>query len=150
MTAHAVVRQVVPAGVEAAFDLVHDYPRRLTWDTLLRSAYTVDGAPPAVGVEAVCTARRRLGGLSFRTRYVTFDRPVLAAVVLVDAPWPFLAWAASIRHKPRPDGTSELVYTLTFRCRWARLVEPVALAAFRWETRRRLRALAARLGSRPV
>jgi len=30
VTAHAVVRQVVPAGVQETFDLVHDYPRRLT------------------------------------------------------------------------------------------------------------------------
>lgn len=86
MTAHAVVRQVVPAGVEPTFDLVHDYPRRLTWDTLLRRAYTVGGAEPARGVEAVCSARWRLGGLTFRTRYVTFRRPELAAVVLVGSP----------------------------------------------------------------
>lgn len=149
MTAHAVVRQVVPAGMTETFDLVHDYPRRLAWDTLLRRAYTVDGALPARGVEAVCTARRRLGGLSFRTRYVTFTRPVLAAVVLLDAPFPFASWAASIRHRPLPGGHSEVVYTLTFACRparLARLIEPVALAAFRWETARRLRALAAHLG----
>jgi hypothetical protein len=145
VTAHAVVRQVVPAGVEETFDLVHDYPRRLAWDTLLRRACTVDGALPARGVEAVCTARRRVGGLSFRTRYVTFTRPVLAAVVLLEAPFPFASWAASIRHRPLPGGRSEVVYTLTFTGRPARLawlVEPVALVAFRWETTRRLRALA--------
>lgn len=149
MTAHAVVRQVVPAGVEPTFDLVHDYHRRLTWDTLLREAYTVDDAPPDRGVEAVCTARRRLGGFSFRTRYVTFRRPELAAVVLIGRPPFFDKWAASIRHVPLDDGRSELVYTLTFTCRpalLARLIEPVALAAFRLETRRRLRALAAHLG----
>ena len=145
MTAHAVVRQMVPAPVEAAFDLVHDYRRRLEWDTLLRSAYTVDDAPPARGVEAVCTARRGLGGISFRTRYVTFTRPTLAAVVLVGRPPLFQTWAASIRHRRLPDQCSEVIYTLTFTCRprpLARLVEPVALAVFRWETRRRLRALA--------
>ena len=144
MTAHAVVRQVVPADVATTFDLVHDYGRRLEWDTLLRRAYTVDDAPPGVGVEAVCTAHRYLGGLSFRTRYVTFRRPDLAAVVLVDRPPLFAEWAASIRHRPL-DGGSEVVYTLTFRCRpaaLARIIEPVALAAFRLETRRRLRALA--------
>lgn len=148
MTAHAVVRQAVPASQEAAFDLVHDYGRRLEWDTLLRSAETVDGAAPAVGVEAVCCARWRLGGLAFRTRYVTFRRPELAAVVLVRRPPLFATWAASIRHRPLPEG-SELVYTLTFTCRprlLAPVVEPLALAAFRWETRRRLRALAAHLG----
>ncbi len=55
--------------------MVHDYPHRLAWDTLLREAFTVDGAAPARGVEAVCRARWSLGGLSFRTRYVTFRRP---------------------------------------------------------------------------
>lgn len=147
MSAHAVVRQVVPAGVEETFDLVHDYSRRLTWDTLLRSAYTVGDVPPGRGVEAVCTARWRFGSLRFRTRYVTYDRPVLAAVVLVDAPFPFVTWAASIRHRPLSEDSSELVYTLTFTCRPARLVEPVALAVFRWETARRLRAVAAHLAA---
>lgn len=152
MTAHAVVRQLLPVGAEPAFDLIHDYRRRLEWDTLLRSAYTVGDVPPGPDVEAVCTARRGLGGLSFRTRYVTFRRPVLAAVVLVGAPPLFATWAASIRHHPWDDGRSEVVYTLTFTCRPARLaplVEPVALAAFRWETRRRLRALAAHLARSP-
>jgi hypothetical protein len=148
VTAHGVIRQVVPADAATTFDLVHDYPRRLEWDTLLRRAYTVDDVPPDVGVEAVCTARRRLGGFSFRTRYVTFRRPELAAVTLVGRPPFFAKWAASIRHRPLGEQSSELVYTLTFTCRPARLawlIEPVALAAFRWETRRRLRALAAHL-----
>jgi hypothetical protein len=153
VTAHGVIRQEVPADATTAFDLVHDYTRRLDWDTLLRRAYTVGGAPPDVGVEAVCTARRRLGGFSFRTRYVTFRRPELAAVTLVGQPPFFAKWAASIRHRPLEqsgDGSprSELVYTLTFTCRptWlAWLIEPIALAAFRLETRRRLRALAAHL-----
>lgn len=85
MTAHAVVRQEVPASIEETFDLVHDYPR-LT----------------------------RLGELSFRTRYVTFRRPDLAAVALVDRPPLFASWAASIRHRSLEGGRSEVVYTLTF------------------------------------
>lgn len=150
MTAHAVVRQVVPAGIEETFDLIHDYPARLAWDTLLRRAETVGGIPPGKGVEAVCWARWSLGGLSFRTRYVTFRRPELAAVTLVNKPPLFASWTASIRHRPLDGSTSEVVYTLTFRCRpavFARVIEPVALALFRWETTRRLRALAAYLGS---
>ena len=128
-----------------AFDLVHDYGRRLEWDTLLRRAETVGDVDPGEGVEAVCAARWSLGGLTFRTRYVTFRRPELAAITLVHQPPFFENWSASIRHRPLPGGGSEAVYTLTFTCRprWlAWLVEPVALAAFRWETRRRLRALA--------
>lgn len=155
MTAHATITRVVPATVEDTFDLVHDYPHRLAWDTLLREAFTVDDRPPAKDVEAVCRARWHLGGLSFRTRYVTFRRPDLAAVVLVSSPPFFATWAASIRHRPLEplDGRprSEVVYTLTFTARPAalrRVVEPVALAAFRWETRRRLRALAEHLRRR--
>lgn len=150
MTAHAVVRQTVPACAADTFDLIHDYPRRLDWDTLLRSAYTVDGVAPAKGVEAVCSARRSLGGLSFRTRYVTFTRPELAAVVLVNRPALFARWAASIRHRELGPGESEVVYTLTFTCRprfLAPILEPAALLAFRWETARRLRALAAHLAT---
>lgn len=150
VTAHAVVRQIVPAGVAATFDLVHNYRRRLEWDTLLRSATTVDDVDAGPGIETVCSARWRLGGLSFRTRYVTFERPSVAAVVLVGSPPLFASWAASIRHRPLPSGHSEVVYTLTFTCRprvLAPLIEPLALAAFRWETRRRLRALAAHLGA---
>jgi hypothetical protein len=152
MTAHAVVRRTMPASAEQTFDLIHDYHRRLDWDTLLRRAYTVDDVAPARGVEAVCTARRRLGGFSFRTRYITFRRPELAAVVLVGRAPFFDTWAASIRHLPLEDGRSEVVYTLTFTCRptvLARLIEPIALSAFRLETRRRLGALAEHLAKPP-
>jgi hypothetical protein len=149
VSAHAVIRQVIPAGREETFDLLHDYLRRLTWDTLLRRAYTVGDAPPGPGVEAVCQARRSLGGLTFRTRYVTFRRPELAAVTLVEPAPLFASWAASIRHLPLDSGRHEIAYTLTFRCRPALLapvIERVALLAFRWEIRRRLRALAAAVG----
>lgn len=62
----------------------------------------------------------------------------------------FSRWSASIRHRPLSDGRSEATYTMTFTCRPAfarRLIEPVALTAFRLETRRRLRALAAFLAA---
>jgi Polyketide cyclase / dehydrase and lipid transport len=149
VTAHVVVSQDMPASAGAVFDLVHDYGRRLSWDTLLRAAWTEGNEPPAKGVVAVCTARRALGGYSFRTRYVTFERPRLAAVTLESRPPFFASWAASIRHQDRPGGRSTVTYTMTFRCRpaWAApVVEPVARFAFARETRRRLRALAAAVG----
>jgi hypothetical protein len=148
VSAHAVVRQVLPVPAAVAFDVVHDYAHRLDWDTLLRAASTVDGAAPAKGVEAVCRARWSLGGISFRTRYVTFRRPDLAAVTLTSRSPLFAAWAASMRHRDLDDGRSEVVYTLTFTGSPAvlrRPVEFVALRAFRWETGRRLRALAEHL-----
>ena len=152
MTVHLVISQQMPASCEQAFDLLHDYQRRLGWDTLLRRACTENDAAPGRGVVAVCTARRRFGGYSFRTRYVTFDRPRLAAIKLESRPPFFASWAASVRHEPLPEGRSTAKYTMTFRCKpsWAApVLEPVARWAFRRETRRRLAALADAL-RRPV
>ncbi|MGI8697624.1 MAG: SRPBCC family protein [Mycobacteriales bacterium] len=150
MTVHLRVRESLPASCEEAFDLIHDYPRRLEWDTLLRAAWTEDGAVPAAGVVATCTARRSLGGLSFRTRYKVFRRPEVAAVRLESPVLVFQAWGASIRHSRRADGGSDVEYAMTFTCRprlLAPLLEPVVGAAFCWETRRRLAALRRALAS---
>ena len=148
MTVHIVVTQELPGSCEAAFDTIHDYRHRLEWDTLLRRAYTVDDAEPARGVVAVCTAKRRLGGYSFRTRYVAYDRPTVAAIKLESCPPFFASWAASIRHEPRPGGRSAATYTMTFTVKpgWAApVLEPVARFMFARETARRLRALSAQL-----
>jgi len=151
VVAHAKVVEEMPVESAQVFDLLHDYDRRLEWDTLLRAARLEGGGSAGVGRIAVCTARRALGGFSFRTRYVSFDRPRLAALTLVaHAPF-FHRWAASIRHEDLPGGGSTAAYTLTFTCRpaWAAgVIEPVAQAVFTWETKRRLRALARVLGGR--
>ncbi|MUM17910.1 hypothetical protein FZI91_02005 [Mycobacterium sp. CBMA271] len=151
MTVHIVVSQVMPANCQRTFDLLHDYDRRLQWDTLLRRAY-VEGGDVEVGTVAVCTARWILGGYSFRTRYVTFKPPHLAAIKLESAPPFFTKWAASLRHEPidsdDTDVTAEhredmslATYTMTFTCRPA-FIEPLAERMFKRETQSRLRALA--------
>ena len=152
MTKHIVVRQEMPASAERTFDLIHDYGRRLSWDTMLRSAYIDGGGEPDKGAVAVCTARRLLGGYSFRTRYVTFSRPKLAAIKLEGTPPFFASWAASIRHEPLPgnDDRSTATYTMTFTCKpaWAvRVIEPIARWAFGRETRRRLASLSTALAA---
>lgn len=152
MTAHAVVEVTIARSSDTVFDVIHDYHRRLAWDTLLRRAETVADEAPSRDVVAVCAAKWHLGGLVFATRYVTFDRPRVAAVTLVRPYFVFSMWSASIRHKDLPAdpgsgglyGRSRVVYTMSFRCRprWlAPVLEPVAVAAFRAETRRRLAAL---------
>ena len=150
--AHAVIAITIDATAEQVFDVVHDYEIRTDWDTLLRSARMEGNRVPEQGAVAVCAARWYLGGLVFRTRYVTFNRPVVAAVTLVKPYFIFENWSASIRHREVPgrgtdpaDGAeSEVVYTLNLRCRptwFARPLEAVAMKAFELETRRRLRAL---------
>jgi hypothetical protein len=139
------VSEVIPAASGDVFDLVHDYSRRLEWDTLLRAAYLDDGFTRAgKGATSVCVGRRSLGGLALKTRYVSFDRPKVAAVELVNTPPFFGKWAASIRHVDLGERESRITYTYSFHAkprllRW--LFEPIMAAVFRWETKKRLRAL---------
>ena len=150
MSAHSVESIVIDRSSAEVFDVVHDYGIRIDWDTMLRRAEVIGSHPPGKGVVTVCTARWYLGGFAFRTRYVTFVRPRLAAATLLRPYFIFENWSASIRHRDRPvqPGTdvagSELTYTLTLSCRprWAaRPLEAIAIAMFARETRRRLRAL---------
>jgi hypothetical protein len=139
------VSEIIAAPSAEVFDLVHDYSRRLQWDTLLRAAYLDDGFTQAgKGVTSVCIGRRSLGSLALKTVYVSFERPVVAAVKLVNSPWFFATWAASIRHAELSPGQSRVTYTYQFTARprllrW--LLEPVMSLVFRWETKKRLLAL---------
>ena len=144
---HGRVSAIIPASSAAVFDLLHDYDRRLEWDTLLRAAYLDDGCTEArQGATSVCVGRRSLGEFALKTIYVSFDRPHLAAVKLVNRPPFFGAWAASIRHEDLAENRSRVTYTFNFTAkpRWLRFaLEPIMARIFAWETRRRLRALAA-------
>lgn len=141
---HDRISEVLPASCEVAFDAVHDYRRRLEWDTLLRDAYVVGDGLACEGAVAVCTGKWSVGGLRIETVYVSFQRAVVAAVKMTNRPPFFDAWAASIRHESIDAGSSRVTYTVTFtaRPRWlAFALEPILGLVFRWETRRRLRSL---------
>jgi hypothetical protein len=124
--AHGEISVSLPAPSAVAFDLLHDYRRRLEWDTLLRAAYLEgDHATAGEGV------------------------PTLAAVKMVNAPPFFGAWAASIRHEDLSAHESRITYTFHFTARPRSLrfiLEPVMKAVFIWETRKRLRSLRTYLG----
>jgi polyketide cyclase/dehydrase/lipid transport protein len=145
--ANGQVSEIVPAASHVAFDLIHDYTRRLEWDTLLQAAY-LDGAAAVAGkgVTAVCVGRKSLGGIPIRTVYVSFDRPKVAAVKMVNAPAFFGSWAASIRHEDISDQESRIIYRFHFvtKPRILRFIlDPIMQRVFMWETRKRLRALKA-------
>jgi hypothetical protein len=142
---HGAVPLEMPASSGEVFDLLHDYNRRLEWDTLLSAAYLADGHERAeLGATCVCVGRSILGRIALKTVYVTFDRPRLAAVKMVNSPPLFASWAASIRHDDLGPASSRLTYTWSFaaRPRWlAWLLEPIMGRIFQWETRKRLKAL---------
>ncbi len=64
---------------------------------------------------------------------------------MINLPPLFSTWAASIRHVAEGPAVSRVTYTFSFRARprWlAWLFEPILLRVFRWETGKRLKALA--------
>ncbi len=142
---HGSVKVLIHAPSAGVFPLLHDYTRRLEWDTLLESAELCDGWTEAgPRATSVCTGKWYLGGIAMKTEYVTFTPPRVAAVKLVNRPPLFESFAATIRHEDLGDGTSSMEYLYNFTARpgWLRWVlEPVMSAVFRWETRKRLKAL---------
>lgn len=139
------VREIIPAPAEAVFDVIHDYDRRLEWDTLLQDAYLEPAFSEAgIGAISVCRGRTILGGIALRTRYVSFQRGKVAAVEMLNRPPFFEKFAASIRHSAAGDGCSEVIYKVNFtaRPRWLNpLIHPPMIAIFKWETKKRLKAL---------
>ena len=143
---HGEASAIIPAPSAAVFDLLHDYTRRLEWDTLLQAAYLEGGQTAAgKGVTSVCVGRRSLGSIALKTIYVTFERPTLAAVKMVNAPPFFESWAASIRHEDIAEHASRITYKFHFTTKphYLRFIlDPVMERIFFWETRKRLQALA--------
>lgn len=136
---------IIPASSEAVFAVLHDYNRRLQWDTLLSDARLCDGWQHAqLHATTMCTGRWYLGGISLKTEYISFKPPAIAAVKMIDRPSLFDRFAATIRHVDLENGESSLEYIYDFRTRpsWLRwLLDPLMDVVFRWETKKRLRSL---------
>jgi hypothetical protein len=141
----ATVSTMIPASGDEVFALLHDYERRLEWDTLLCEARLTGGFEKAgKGATSVCVGRDFFGKVAMETRYVSFVPGRLAAVELVGRPWFFEKFAASIRHVDG-DGGSMITYKFHFAAkpRWlAWALEPVMLYYLKHETAKRLEALA--------
>lgn len=135
----------MPATEGVVFDAFHYHCWRLRWDSLVR-ATTVQGDTPCPFVGAVTDSAGggALRKLSMTTRFVSFERPRLAAAVMIGRSFPFRRWAASMQHRPDGAGRSRLIYTYTFAAgpqamRW--LLEPPVALVFNWQTRRRFARL---------
>jgi hypothetical protein len=112
---HGEVSEIVLAASSEVFDLLHNYERRLEWDSLLSAAQLTDGWQRAEkGATSLCVGRRSLGKIALQTIYVTFDRPRLAAVKMVNQPPFFATWAAAIRHEDIGPASSRVIYAWNF------------------------------------
>lgn len=131
----------MPASAAVAFDAFHYHQWRLRWDSLVAATEVQCGAPcPYVGAVTQSSGAGWLRGLAMRTRFVSFDRPHLAAASMVGRSFPFTRWAASMQHRPVDIQNSVLIYTYTFEAgpralRW--LIEPIVRLVFDRQTKRR-------------
>jgi hypothetical protein len=134
----------MPCDAATVFALLHDYDRRLEWDTLLRDAHLTGGHTRACkGATSLCTGKPCGGIFALETLYIAFQPGRMAAVKMINRPPLFEAFSASIEHTDHEHGSS-LKYTFQFRARpkYLRgLLEPLMLRALRKETQQRLTAL---------
>lgn len=139
----------MPVGSAEVFELLHDYSRRLEWDTLLKRATLTRGSLKAEkGATSLCVGKPFFGIFGIETRYVTYDEGSIAAVALINEPLFFAEFAASIRHEDNALG-SRATYKFRFAARpkcfaWA--LEPIMLKVLTNETQKRLKALSSFLG----
>ena len=132
----------ISAEPEAIFDLIHDYSRRLDWDPFLSAATLLNGATSAdLGVVSRCVA---CSGLAMDTEYVSFSRPIVAAVSMTRGPFFFRKFAASIRQKQLSANLTLVTYRYYFEVQprfLSFVIQPIVNFVFKRETRKRLAAL---------
>lgn len=134
----------IGASCETVFDLVHDYSRRLDWDSMLSEARLLEATAPGVGVRSLCVGTWRSAFLPFETEYVRFERGRTAAVKLTNRPVFFDRFAATIRHEAVAEGRSRTTYIYSFQARprfLALALEPILNLMLAREVRRRLQRL---------
>ena len=147
MSVHQTLVFEMPATADLVFDAFHYHCWRPRWDSLVgRTQVDGDRAHPEVGVVSANDGAGWLRPLSMRTRFVSYDRPRLAAAVMDGPSFPFSRWAASMRHEPISAQRSRLIYTYTLQARW-RWLNPFVALAFERATRRRFARLSAFLAA---
>ncbi len=142
-------KQTVSVPIEApallVFEVIHDYSRRLAWDSLLSQAMVLPpDTQPDVGVGTRCVGTWTSCWMVMDTRYVSFQPGRVAAVTLAGRTWLFESFHATIRHEAIDEDRSRVDYIYSFACRpkWlAWLVEPVVNVMLRRETVKRLASL---------
>lgn len=143
--AHKRFEFIMPAECAVVFDAFHYHCWRMRWDSLVKKTAITDGAEcPYQGAISENRGRGWMGKLTMRTRFVSYNRPKVAAATMLGTSFPFAQWAASMQHKPLTENQSLLIYTYTFSTVPAFLrfiIEPVVIRIFDWQTQRRFKRL---------
>lgn len=121
----------IECNQEKLFDLTQDYAKRLDWDPYLTEAFLLDGAENAgVGVDSYCKNR---SGSVMVSRYISFDRPNVAAVSMIKGPQLLKRFSGAWNVKKLSETRSLLIFTYNFELKGGfigRLVLPIAVYVF--------------------
>jgi ribosome-associated toxin RatA of RatAB toxin-antitoxin module len=99
-----------------AFDYTQDYKNRLKWDTFLKKAELINGAPNAdKGVKAYCVAKN---GIGMVTEYVSFNRPKATAITMTKGPYIFKTFLGSWTFKDIGNSQTEVIFLYSFTLRF--------------------------------
>ena len=127
---------------EVVFDVTQDYSIRLEWDPYLSEAYLLKDAPePAVGVDAYC---KNHNGSVMVSRYISFNRPAVAAVQMVKGPKMLKRFSGAWNVHKIDATSSEVIFTYHFDLRWGvvgEILTPLARWHFKRDMNKRLQAL---------
>ncbi len=132
----------IECSQEVVFDLSQNYSKRLEWDPYLTEAYLLDGADRAdIRVEAYCKNR---SGAAMVTKYISFDRPQVAAVKMVKGPFLLRRFSGAWNFKRLSDCRSQLTFNYHFELRgglFGRMLLPIATYLFSIDMNKRLEAI---------
>lgn len=120
---------------EVVFDLTQNYAKRLEWDPYLSEAYLMKNATaPAVGVDAYCKNRN---GSVMVSRYISFNRPSVAAVNMIKGPKILKRFSGAWNVHKIDEQHSELIFTYHFDLRWG-IVGSLFTPWVRWHFQREM------------
>lgn len=134
-----VSNSLIRATPEDCFDLSQSKPLRHTWDPFIKEQRLINAEVPADGVR---TWTRSHHGLEMTSEYVSFRRPGVVAMRMVEGPWFFTLFAASWRFAARDDGHTDATWKYRFEVRsWmAPVARPIGVRVLGRDIDNRLEA----------
>lgn len=119
----------VRGAVEDVFDLSQSYTLRLDWDPFVRAQRILGGATQAdKGVLTETISRHRLRMV---TTYLTFRRPTLVGMKMVEGPPLFRTFSGSWRFEALGPDRTAVAFRYRFDCR-PKVLAPVLERIGRW------------------
>lgn len=134
-------REIIESSQEDLFDLTQDYSRRLSWDPFPESYQFLNGKAVDVGLQLRVNAKN---GHSMVVEYVSFKRPMVVAIKMLDGPW-FISKFAGSWSFQKIDELQTIVifkYNIVGAPNWAeKLLTPMVSFLFKKNSQKRLTAL---------